>query len=103
MCSLASFEMQKAKMHRTQEKLAGGATAGGSTYPFQGSWVTGTSGNMPVPLCTGTAVHLAVRSTSFSGTCGILMKTGPASTFQRADIIQTFFSDHNGIKLEIEK
>lgn len=30
-------------------------------------------------------------------------ETGLASTFQRADIIQTFFSDHNGIKLENEK
>lgn len=51
----------------------------------------------------GTAMHPATRSTSFPHTCGILMSTGLASTFQRADIMQTLFSDHTGIELKIQK
>lgn len=31
------------------------------------------------------------------------MSTGLASTFQRADIMQTLFSDHTGIELKIQK
>ena len=75
----------------------------GPPDPSQGPQVTSTADAVPGPASTGTAVHPAARSTSFSSTCGILMRTGLASTFQRADIIQTFSSDHNGIKLEIGK
>lgn len=73
------------------------AEAPGSKHSIGATWLAYLTWGAQVWLC------IQQRGHSFSSTCGIRMKTGLASTLQRADITQTLFSDHNGIKLETEK